>query len=904
MRIGFPVVGDAHMDAAWVSTELTSSRRPQAQCGLCILDPDTPSRDPAFNKAIQAVLRNQDIRFDFDSCATPGLTLSQCEEGDMFQINVTGGSFGLVLEIASRFRMDSRRGGSDVLISASVDYINNAPAPLTSYRSGIKYLYKKWKFAKENGLILFVMNHDFELLKYEAQKLVNGASDFMLSSDSYETFEDLQASFTEWQAGHPSQGRVYSLAQIVHWTNDSHAFDTLGRFLGLERIRGRSAATPLVRHNLPREHFAFIGREEEIRKIWKLLEGRPFLISITGVGGVGKTALATEIGRQALLERDGTPPLFEYCVFASAKVEYFRDGKSFPKEKAISSTEDIIFEILNTLKGAKVAGVDKVLGSSLEKQDERVKELLRENRVLLIVDNMESLDDPRVNEFLADIPSPSKVLMTDRRAFKSSSAVELTKMATQDSLDFIGSILQSRGLSLDEGDKQMILENTGSIPLAMEWALGQIASGIDVETVCMNVGSSQKSSALTEYMFKNVFGSLDPNARTALVHAALPGTKVQGKMITSWTGLDEEHTRGALVDLMDYAILQCHDEVDTKIKTLERTYQVPTLTRNYLMATARDELQQAAQNIPIQLLRKLQEAETIIDWPSPKTIDHIDTYHKLYIWAIESAIETNAIATGLELVRPVAYVLGIRGRNQLRLSLAQLCFAAAETTDNTFEMARNLIFNIGWVYFIWYQFDECREAMNHGLKLAEKCESDLLYGGALRMLGLIEKEEKNYQEAEKLLQSALKRIKSADNKYHISITLGSIASLKRDMGNFEEFERFLLDELEIINSIPNTEELKGITFRRLSEYYLEYGNLENANEYNELSREIDEKLKRPAGKAQYLKKKARIFEKRGDLHTALQLAEQAKDLFIIYGREADIAKDIARISRQISPPVN
>jgi predicted ATPase/serine/threonine protein kinase len=53
-------------------------------------------------------------------------------------------------------------------------------------------------------------------------------------------------------------------------------------------------ALPLLLHNLPRQLTSFVGREEEMAEIAKLVTRHP-LVTLTGVGGGGKTRLALEV---------------------------------------------------------------------------------------------------------------------------------------------------------------------------------------------------------------------------------------------------------------------------------------------------------------------------------------------------------------------------------------------------------------------------------------------------------------------------------------------------------------------------------------------------------------------------------------------------------------------------------
>jgi hypothetical protein len=58
---------------------------------------------------------------------------------------------------------------------------------------------------------------------------------------------------------------------------------------------GASAPVQRVRHNLPAEVSSFVGREQDVIEVSGLLE-RSRLLTLTGVGGIGKTRLALRVG--------------------------------------------------------------------------------------------------------------------------------------------------------------------------------------------------------------------------------------------------------------------------------------------------------------------------------------------------------------------------------------------------------------------------------------------------------------------------------------------------------------------------------------------------------------------------------------------------------------------------------
>lgn len=138
-------------------------------------------------------------------------------------------------------------------------------------------------------------------------------------------------------------------------------------------------------HNLPVQTTPFIGREDERQAIDNLL-GDPAnrLITILGVGGIGKTRLALAVGeRQGVaIRRDGA--------------YRFPDGVFFVPMQALESPGEIVPAICHALG---FQPLDE--GREGRPIDRQLCDFLRHKRLLLILDNFEQLLDGA--PILADI---------------------------------------------------------------------------------------------------------------------------------------------------------------------------------------------------------------------------------------------------------------------------------------------------------------------------------------------------------------------------------------------------------------------------------------------------------------------------------------------------------------------
>ena len=152
-------------------------------------------------------------------------------------------------------------------------------------------------------------------------------------------------------------------------------------------ISSTSSAEDLPPNNLSAELSLLIGRDTELAEITQLLRQTDVrLLTITGVGGTGKTRLAQAVAHNALTE--------------------FADGVYFINLSAIESAELVVPIIAQTL------GVREESGKPLK---ERLREHLREKKPLLVLDNFEQITQaaPQVGELLS-ASANLKILVTSR----------------------------------------------------------------------------------------------------------------------------------------------------------------------------------------------------------------------------------------------------------------------------------------------------------------------------------------------------------------------------------------------------------------------------------------------------------------------------------------------------------
>ncbi len=269
-------------------------------------------------------------------------------------------------------------------------------------------------------------------------------------------------------AGHGGQSLVSSTTAAIVDTGSlvdlgEHRLKDLGsveRLFQLDAPAGRFpplCSLSVVRNNLPVPRAPLFGREREVERVLELLAvGR--LVTLTGVGGVGKTRLAVAVAAEA--------------------VDEFRDGVFFVDLIPVGSRDQLVGQI------AQAVGLER--GGQVE---ERLLGYLAHRRVLVILDNCEHVVDDvaDVVDRVLDTEGRAQLLATSREDLEvdgertlrvASLAVESADApgpAVELLLDRADALGVSSGGSDDERDVlREICDRLDGIPLAIELAAAQL----------------------------------------------------------------------------------------------------------------------------------------------------------------------------------------------------------------------------------------------------------------------------------------------------------------------------------------------------------------------------------------------------------------------------------------------
>jgi LuxR family glucitol operon transcriptional activator len=290
--------------------------------------------------------------------------------------------------------------------------------------------------------------------------------------------------------------------------------DNPGFVLTLQIPEYWQLGTTLIRHNLPLPDYdetGFLGRAGDRVAVRKHLLASHPVITIVGEGGVGKSALAIHC-LYDLLNLSENPP-YEAIIWTSLKTKTLTASGVSEIKNAISSTIGIMENVTREL-GASPPNKDSI-GTAIQE----ILEYMGLFRILLVVDNYETMTDSSLRPLLTSIPSGSKVLLTSRIGLG-----ELEIRYKLDPLDLKTSVSLlrkfSKSLNVEvlyaASDKKLerYCQHLYFNPLLIKWYAQSVSLGSDPEKLIAkgNVAFDE----VLKYCFENLFSRLNVEERSVL----------------------------------------------------------------------------------------------------------------------------------------------------------------------------------------------------------------------------------------------------------------------------------------------------------------------------------------------------------------------------------------------------
>jgi len=371
-----------------------------------------------------------------------------------------------------------------------------------------------------------------------------------------------------------------SQATAHRW--QSEAIDQLALILQAKEVQARDKQRDIWQARLERPSYVqLVGVEDRLDQLLNLLTGPgpPWLVSIVGLGGIGKTSLTDALTRR-MIHRDS----FDDFGWVSARQQIFKlTGEIKPVALSAALTpENLVDKLLVQL----LPHLPQPETLAAPEARALLQTRLKQTPHLIVIDNLETvLDVEELLPALRNLANPSKFLLTSRESLYHEPGLyhfSLPELSEANTLRLIRYEIEQHNLThlhqAGDDDLKRIYQAVGGNPLAIRLVVGQ-AHIFALDTILTDLVKAQGQSveALYTFIYRRAWDALDEPTRElflALLPVADEGEPVE-ELVAS-TGLDAAVVHTSLRRLVDLNLVNSGGD------HTERYYSLHNLTRTFL----------------------------------------------------------------------------------------------------------------------------------------------------------------------------------------------------------------------------------------------------------------------------------------------------------------------------------
>lgn len=601
--------------------------------------------------------------------------------------------------------------------------------------------------------------------------------------------------------------------------------------LELELFGSAHRALPVARENLPPLRSDFIGRVEEIGRVREGLAMPHPLISIEGIGGVGKSTLALKVARMCLSgEINKIGPVSEQTDAFVARTPLRWDAIVWISAKDKLDQDLSLDEVLDTIAGVLDYTTVRQLGHKEKRTT--VDRLLRIHRTLVIVDNFETVSDIRLADFLQRVPPPSKAIITTRkRQLRRLWDVPLYGLSETEALQKIRDYSYSLSLrAMAQADKallQPLITMTHGNPKALELALGYLKhKGMALDEVVRSLSeANQTVEELFNDLFARAWDLLSPEGQHLLMVMPFFADSTSRQALEVATDVHDWHLHMAIAQLLEMSLLEANEELVERRKR----YSVHPLVLAFARAHLREHHEFETQARERWMDYFLHYAEEYGDDDFGQTINQagMETL-QLEINNLRLAIEwglQHSKKNTIRLVERITTFLHQKGYWSERITLCRRALAIADSP----ESQAGLLTRLGWSYLLQGSDQQARDAFDEGLAIAREHNLQDRLVQLLRYSGQWYAFQEDYQTADRLYTDSLLLAEQLEQEIGILLVQAFRARTAYHRGQNEQAKQLFLELLPKFKELHPRQILFALGF--LGDIAMSEGRLHDARTY-------------------------------------------------------------------------
>lgn len=318
-----------------------------------------------------------------------------------------------------------------------------------------------------------------------------------------------------------------------------------------------------VLHNLPipdYEDTGFLKRPDLERELKQRILGRYPVITVQGDGGNGKTALTLQTVWN-LVESDDHS--FDLVLWYSAKT-------SSLTSKGVQEIESAYVDSLSIVSEIATYGDDEL------DPFESLLQVLTENKILLVVDNLETVTGPHIEQLVKNVPGESKLVLTSRVPISGDLPISVGEFSEAEGLRYLRSLIKAHNLKSIEAKSNAELRSfarrLGCKPLLLKWFALGVKSGASPERILADPKDA------VQFCLENVMNRLSDSAKDVVNILASISDSLSPSVIGAIGEATPQRIEDGLAELSRYTLVDVKD-----LPNSERVFRLRPFVRTYVI---------------------------------------------------------------------------------------------------------------------------------------------------------------------------------------------------------------------------------------------------------------------------------------------------------------------------------